>query len=79
MKSTLPTQSGRWPTIGYLGGSMVLEQPWQAGLLDAASSKNINLIIFSGGVLESPITIFWMRTSSGDRTTSALILFLLPF
>jgi len=78
MKSTLPTQSGRWPTIGYLGGSMVLEQPWQAGLLDAASSKNINLIIFSGGVLESPNSIEAQRSKifelAGKQNIDGLII-----
>jgi hypothetical protein len=33
---------------------MVTEQPWQAGLIDASSAAKVNLIIFSGGALESP-------------------------
>jgi signal transduction histidine kinase/DNA-binding LacI/PurR family transcriptional regulator/DNA-binding response OmpR family regulator len=43
-----------FPTIGYLGASMVIEQPLQAGLIDAAKTAGVNLIIFSGGGLQSP-------------------------
>ena len=42
------------PTLGYLGSSMVIEQPWQAGLIDAARQRKANLIIFAGGALEDP-------------------------
>ena len=42
------------PTLGYLGSSMVIEQPWQAGLIDAARQRNVNLVIFAGGALEDP-------------------------
>lgn len=33
---------------------MVIEQPWQAGLIDAARQRNANLVIFAGGALEDP-------------------------
>lgn len=33
---------------------MVIEQPWQAGLIDAAQQRKVNLIIFAGGALEDP-------------------------
>ena len=42
------------PTLGYLGSSMVIEQPWQAGLIDAARQRKVNLVIFAGGALEDP-------------------------
>ncbi len=41
-------------TLGYLGSSMVIEQPWQAGLIDAAQRRGVNLVIFAGGALEDP-------------------------
>ena len=33
---------------------MVIEQPWQAGLIDAAQQRQVNLVIFAGGALEDP-------------------------
>ncbi len=62
MQATHLMHTSQRPTLGYLGGSMVVEQPWQAGLLDAARDRALNLIIFSGGVLESPNPIEAQRS-----------------
>ncbi len=65
-------------TLGYLGGPMMVEQPWQAGLLDAASECGVNLIIFSGGILESPNPVEAQRSRifdlAGSETIDGLII-----
>jgi signal transduction histidine kinase/DNA-binding LacI/PurR family transcriptional regulator/AraC-like DNA-binding protein len=70
--------SKTYPTIGYLGGPMMVEQPWQAGLLDAAREYGINLIIFSGGILESPNPVETQRSRifelAGNETIDGLII-----
>ena len=54
VKPLPPKRSKKRPTIGYLGGSMIIEQLFQTGLIDASKAANTNLIIFAGGVLENP-------------------------
>lgn len=53
-ENTLPISSSPYITMGFLGGSMVIEQLFQAGIIDASKSAGVNLFIFSGGVLENP-------------------------
>jgi signal transduction histidine kinase/DNA-binding LacI/PurR family transcriptional regulator/DNA-binding response OmpR family regulator len=71
-------RKGNIPTIGYLGASMIIEQPLQAGLIDAARSANINLIIFSGGGLQSPHGFDSQRTRifelAGEENVEGLII-----
>jgi signal transduction histidine kinase/DNA-binding LacI/PurR family transcriptional regulator/AraC-like DNA-binding protein len=69
---------GTIPTVGYLGASMVIEQPLQAGLIDAARSANVNLVIFSGGGLQSPHGFDSQRTRifelAGEENVEGLII-----
>jgi signal transduction histidine kinase/DNA-binding LacI/PurR family transcriptional regulator/DNA-binding response OmpR family regulator len=69
---------GSIPTIGYLGGEQSIEQPTQAGLIDAAKAAGVNLIIFSGGLLENPHGFEIQRNQvfelAGPENVDALII-----
>ena len=65
-------------TLGYLGSSMVIEQPWQAGLIDAARQRGVNLVIFAGGALEDPNRIDTQRSRifelAGPESVDGLVI-----